>query len=192
MLRLGEVREALSSSTQSNEDGNSMKCAIKSEPTDNADTHKLHTSDKEIEVRNTQEYSSSTTPVPPNQSLTDTTTERLSTSTATISGKENKRTHQGTEDEELEVNEDGGVTSLFALSVAKAKNACPPVEEIATRRGSPKSSSRKKRKTTKKMVLIVYLNRIVNLVRMEMEEMFIILPPLRALLLQNVTRLKGG
>ena len=48
------------------------------------------------------------------------------------------------ENEELDVSEDGGSTSVFALSVARGNNACPPVEEMARGRGPPNSVSRQK------------------------------------------------
>ena len=46
------MRDALTSTAQSNEDDNSSnKCAIKGEPMDNTNTSKLHVVDKEIETR---------------------------------------------------------------------------------------------------------------------------------------------
>ena len=40
------------------------------------------------------------------------------------------------EDEELDLSENGGSTSYFALSVAGGNDACPPVKGIPSRRST--------------------------------------------------------
>ena len=146
MVRLGELRDALTSSIQIKEDGNSEnQCAVKSEPIDNTDTCESH-DEKEIQADVKQESSSSFATAA-NEPSTATTAERLSTATA-ISDNEKKRTHEDMEDDdELDESEDvGSPTSSIVSSVARGSDACPPVEEIAARRRSSRSLSRKKKK----------------------------------------------
>ena len=132
------MHDALASAQSSS---NATKtCAGKSEAMVDIDAHGLHHVDKEMEIGDTQE-SSSTTPAA-NQSPTSTNnnnnnnTERFSTATATSRSKEKKRTHQDIEDdEELDDSEAESSTSSFGLSVAnRSMDTSPLVQGI----GSPK------------------------------------------------------